>query len=599
MINPMETRCAVCHGDMGRGHATFTAECSHSFHIRCVHHQTACPLCFTPWRDVPGVAPAQELVFRDDEPLEPQPAAVAAEKTTAGGGVMSITTHCEYPAIAKYASRDGFAVLVHAKAPALAPAAAKAARAPLDLVMVLDVSGSMGGRKLALLKQAVGFVVDKLGPHDRLSLVSFSCDARRLTRLTRMSDAGRAATERTVESLAAGGGTNIKEGLREAAKVIDGRRYRNAVTGVILLSDGQDNYTLSSRFYNHDVATDYSVLVPPSLIRTGDGSSPPIHTFGFGTDHDSAAMHTIAEATGGTFAFIENEAVIQDSFAQCIGGLLSVAVQEARVAVECVCPGVRVRSIKSGRYKSRVDADGRAAAVEVGELYADEERRFLLFLDVPTAGATDDVTSLMKVSCTYRDVATGQSVDVAGEEVAVKRPVEVPEAEPDVEVERERLRVQAAEDIAAARAAAERGEHAEASEMLSRRRMALRQSPLGASGDAGCAELAAELGELSERVGDRREYDLSGRASLLCGMSAHSQQRTSVKVGRARYATPAMRKMVDLSVKAREQQQQPQAQAQPSPPSRPTMPPPPPPPTTTAALAKNIVRRYHRFLRLR
>ena len=127
---------------------------------------------------------------------------------------------------------------------------------------------------------------------------------------------------------------------------------------------------------------------------------------------------------------------------------------------------------------------------------------------------------------------TGQSVDVAGEEVAVKRPAEAPEAEPDVEVERERLRVQAAEDIAAARAAAERGEHAEASEMLSRRRMALRQSPLGASGDAGCAELAAELGELSERVGDRREYDLSGRASLLCGMSAHSQQRTSVKVGR-------------------------------------------------------------------
>ncbi|XP_037441755.1 E3 ubiquitin-protein ligase WAV3-like [Triticum dicoccoides] len=518
---------------------------------------------------------------------------------------MSITTHCEYPAIAKDASRDGFAVLVHAKAPALAPAAAKAARAPLDLVMVLDVSGSMGGRKLALLKQAVGFVVDKLGPHDRLSLVSFSCDARRLTRLTRMSDAGRASTERTVESLAAGGGTNIKEGLREAAKVIDGRRYRNAVTGVILLSDDQDNYTLSSRSFYWVAVSPRIVdieqeLVPPSLIRTGDGSSPPIHTFGFGTDHDSAAMHTIAEATGGTFAFIGNEAVIQDSFAQCIGGLLSVAAQEARVAVECVSPGVRVRSIKSGRYKSRVDANGRTAAVEVGELYADEERRFLLFVDVPKAGATDDVASLMKVSCTYRDVATGQSVDVAGEEVAVKRPVEAPEAEPDVEVERERLRVQAAEDIAAAQAAAERGEHAEASEMLSRRRMALRQSPLGASGDAGCAELAAELGELSERVGDRREYDLSGRASLLCGMSAHSQQRTSVKVGRARYATPAMRKMVDLSVKTREQQrQQQQAQAQPSPPSRTTMPPPPPPSTAKPALAKNLVRRYHRFLRLK
>ncbi|BAS75818.1 Os01g0909051 [Oryza sativa Japonica Group] len=39
-------------------------------------------------------------------------------------------------------------------------------------------------------------------------------------------------------------------------------------------------------------------------------------------------MHTIAEVTGGTFSFIENKAAIQDGFAQYIGGLLNVAVQE-------------------------------------------------------------------------------------------------------------------------------------------------------------------------------------------------------------------------------------------------------------------------------
>ncbi|KAI4992199.1 hypothetical protein ZWY2020_046691 [Hordeum vulgare] len=241
-----------------------------------------------------------------------------------------------------------------------------------------------------------------------------------------------------------------------------GSRYRNAVSGVVRLSDRQDNHTLSYN-YNHDVATDYSVLVPPSLIRTGDGSSPPIHTFGFGTDHDSAAMHTIAEATAGTFSFIENEAVIHDSFAQCIGGLLSVTVQEVRVAIECVCPGVRVRSIKSGRYKSRVDADWRAASVDVGKLYADEERRFLLSVDVPTAGATDNVTSLMKVSCTYRDMATGQSVDVAGQDVVVKRPVG---AEVGGRGGRRRLSVMATETLLQRRG--QRLEHMEASKILRR-----------------------------------------------------------------------------------------------------------------------------------
>jgi hypothetical protein len=55
-------------------------------------------------------------------------------------------------------------------------------------------------------------------------------------------------------------------------------------------------------------ATDYNALVPSSLARSDTGASTLIHTFGFGVDHNSAAMHTIAEATGGMFSFIENNA---------------------------------------------------------------------------------------------------------------------------------------------------------------------------------------------------------------------------------------------------------------------------------------------------
>ena len=44
----------------------------------------------------------------------------------------------------------------------------------------------------------------------------------------------------------------------------------------------------------------------------------PLHAFGFGADHDSDTLHSIAEASGGTFSFIEDEDVMQDAFAQCI-----------------------------------------------------------------------------------------------------------------------------------------------------------------------------------------------------------------------------------------------------------------------------------------
>lgn len=38
--------------------------------------------------------------------------------------------------------------------------------------------------------------------------------------------------------------------------------------------------------------------------------SASVHMFGFGNDHDTTAMHDIAEATAGTFSYIGNEDVI-------------------------------------------------------------------------------------------------------------------------------------------------------------------------------------------------------------------------------------------------------------------------------------------------
>ncbi|KAM0910027.1 hypothetical protein ACQ4PT_014422 [Festuca glaucescens] len=422
--------------------------------------------------------------------------------------------------------------------------------------MVLDVSGSMRGHKLELLKQAVGFVIDNLGPADRLSVVFFSDQASRLIRLVRMSGQGKADAKRAVQSLVARGGTNIGEGLRVAAQVLDDRRHRNAVASIMLLSDGRDAFTAG-----RNRPTNYINLVPSSLTYNGSGNrTPVVHTFGFGADHDAAAMHTVAESTGGTFSFVEDEAVVQDSFAQCIGGLLTVAVQEARIEVTCLHPGVRVREVKSGRYDNRLYDGGRAVSVVVGELYADEERRFLIFVDVPAAAGDEGVTGLVKLGCTYRDAATGQAANVAGDDAVVQRPVEVTDVEPSMEVERERVRVAATEDMAAASEAADRGEHANGARILRSRLQVVQRSAPGTAGDATCTALMDELRELIARVEDRREYQTTGRACFLSGMSSHGQQRAGGSLGllfqggarKSRcksqaYLIPVMEKMVKRS----------------------------------------------------
>lgn len=48
---------------------------------------------------------------------------------------------------------------------------------PIDLVCVVDQSGSMQGDKIALLKHTLNYIVDQMGPLDRLAIISFDTRA--------------------------------------------------------------------------------------------------------------------------------------------------------------------------------------------------------------------------------------------------------------------------------------------------------------------------------------------------------------------------------------------------------------------------------------
>ncbi|CDY27188.1 BnaA09g36140D [Brassica napus] len=70
--------------------------------------------------------------------------------------------------------------------------------------------------------------------------------------------------------------------------------------------------------------------------------------------------------------------------ANCIGGLLSV------VEIECVHPVLRIGSVKAGSYRF----DSSTGTIGVGDLYAEEERNFLVNLDVPVVnGVVSDPMS--------------------------------------------------------------------------------------------------------------------------------------------------------------------------------------------------------------
>ncbi|VAH34100.1 unnamed protein product [Triticum turgidum subsp. durum] len=573
-------KCAICFDSMrsGHGQALFTAECSHKFHFHCIssnvkHGNHVCPVCRAKWKEIPlnrslssnipdgrrginGVQlPQQDAYvallhqvpnrqqgvrrlhtseptdFNDDEPLQQTEATDSLNSRSKK--TAEISTYPEFSSIPQSSSQAGFSVLIHLKAPSASSdqvtgrlvnessVRSPSGRAPVDLVTVIDISGSMAGTKLALLKRAMGFVIQHLGPSDRLSVIAFSSSARRLFHLQRMSHYGRQQALQAINSLGAGGGTNIAEALKKATKVIEDRSYKNSVCSIILLSDGQDTYNLSSNVRGGP--KDYSTLVPQSILDD-TRRMLPIHAFGFGADHDSDSLHSIAEASGGTFSFIEDEGVMQDAFAQCIGGLLSVVVQEMRLNMECVHPGVQLCSIKSGSYPSMMARDGRSCSVDIGHLYADEERDILLSANIPQCR---EQTSLLKVACSYRDL-TNETIKLQVDE--------------------------AADSIESARAAAERGALAEAVTILEDCRRRLSESFASRSGDRLSLALDAELREMQERMASRQLYEASGRAYMLSGLSSHSWQRATTRGDSTEsstivhsYQTPSMVQMLQHS----------------------------------------------------
>ncbi|KAJ0550491.1 putative chromatin regulator PHD family [Helianthus annuus] len=579
----------------GEGQAIFTAECAHSFHFQCIasnvkHGNQICPVCRAKWKEVPLqgptnlapplgrtrinpvnwshdnpvmtllrpipprpnsprhaaalISPTEPTSFNDDEPLDLKLTNKTSSENSSLERVL-VKTYTEVQAVPRFSSVDDFTVLIHLKAPAPVSGVKSSnashgptfnlnqtPRAPVDLVTVLDTSGSMAGTKLALLKRAMGFVIQNLGPADRLAVIAFSSTARRLFPLRKMSDTGKQQALQAVNSLTASGGTNIAEGLRKGAKVMEDRRENNPVGSIILLSDGQDTYTVnrSSNSGGRKNPLNYELLVPQS-IHCGNGNlgnKIPVHAFGFGADHDASSMHSISEISGGTFSFIETESVIQDAFAQCIGGLLSVVVKDARVIVESVNPDVVIGSLKAGSYKSHVMSGGKSGCVDVGDLYADEERDFLVSVNVPKE-LTFNETCLLQVRCCYTDLLTKETVNLKSVNVTIKRPESLVQELVSVEVDRQKNRLQAAEAMVQARTAAEEGDLAQAIRTLENCRRVLSETISAKSGDRLCVALDAELKEMQERMTSRKMYEESGRAYILSGLSSHSWQRATAR----------------------------------------------------------------------
>jgi len=177
---------------------------------------------------------------------------------------------------------------------------------PHHVVLAVDVSGTMKGDPIAAARQAALALVDRLGPKDRLALVTFGTK-------TSASGFGRGAALRSaVRGLKAKAKkTRLHDGLAAALSALEGAPS-GAKRAIVVISDGKD---------------EGSGVDLPTLLDRSETAGVPIHAVGYSRIERKylSTLKAIARASGGGF----HEAASAVELGETLGAVFAATVPES------------------------------------------------------------------------------------------------------------------------------------------------------------------------------------------------------------------------------------------------------------------------------
>lgn len=241
------------------------------------------------------------------------------------------------------------------------------ARQPVDMVIVLDRSGSMEGRKIHDAREAAIRLLDDLSPADRFALITYANGVRTESGLIPMTPENRAALHRQIRSIRPGGGTNLGAGLQTGISLLTPVRDAERLGRVILISDG---------LANQGVTDPYSL---GRMAATAVNHAFAVSTVGVGTDFNEQLMTTLADRGAGSYYFLENPRAFARVFEREFQAVRRTAAADLKIRLP-LKDGVRL--VDAGGYPIKMESN--AAVVNPGDLLAGQQRSFFLTFSVPT-----------------------------------------------------------------------------------------------------------------------------------------------------------------------------------------------------------------------
>ncbi len=254
----------------------------------------------------------------------------------------------------------------------------KGKRKNIDMIIVLDRSGSMQGKKILFAKKAIHRLVNLLSDGDRIALVSYSNGVSIDSSLVPVTNEIKNFLYKRVGNIMAGGGTNLGAGLKTGIDILLGAGKRKNPGRIILISDGLANKGITGMNALGNMAS----VAPENNFA--------ISTVGVGDEFNEVLMTAISDRGAGNYYYMENPV----AFAKVFEREFYTGVSAVATSIEIKVP------LKDGI--SLVEASGYpvtfkngVASFYPGDLRCGQSRKiFLKFKIPPIAGKKFEISGL-------------------------------------------------------------------------------------------------------------------------------------------------------------------------------------------------------------
>lgn len=600
---------------------------------------------------------AQAASTADGADDEDEEEAKAPPKTDVTLSLRGIPEYDTYP----YAqSADKFVFMASIKAPYFRAED----RAPIDLVAVVDESGSMSGDRIKLVKETVQFIIKNLESGDRFGIVGYSSGARQVLPLTKMDGEGKKKAQELAKKLRASGGTALCEGLVVGVNMMRNRDFKNDVASVMILTDGQANQgptsaqdiiasvldgKVKSSYGGGLYGGGYGAPPPPPQMNynmmqqqmpmhqhnpmreqgkprkkgkrmqmkkkrilqaqppiqgppppqlqqqqmqtlqgqvqgqvqgqlqgqvqqqmptlqgqvqgqvQGQQTGPPqppsaqsavkdmledtedekqkegaqdqsavkempctINTFGFGTGHNAALLQAISERGRGMYAFIETTDSIADTFAECLGGLVSMIGQDLKVKIQAL-NNVEINECLSKGLPLTVTQPRKIHTVSIKDLQSEERRDLVFELKLPALGAAKESDPIVQLSVQYKNVVKDVQ-ETLSNVCSIARIEGAQKGERNMDLDIQYNRVMAANAMEKADQLANQGRIEDARKLLTASVQTIQASP--SSAEAFSVNLMQDMQTIQSNMQSQQQYRSVGRKMMKSNMQCQQMQRS-------------------------------------------------------------------------